>query len=678
MKPKLWKLKEEFNSKKEILENARTILKKEFIGIDKPIDSIIDNINSWFMLSNIQERPFIINLWGLTGVGKTSLITRLVELIDYKSHFFRFDLGHKKGNHSLTRSINELCEHKLEKPVIIALDEFQHARTIEGAGVAKREKEDENRVLWDLIDAGKIQHSIWRYGIWSMKENLAIYNRLLQAGIKVEKGKVVKGWEKCIEEYRGLDVKEKFFIPKYIYGDILDLAGDELNIKLKSELEDVLSKLNGKDSIHFLRKVVSYASKPIERDFSKALIFVLGNIDEAYSMSDNYTVDISADEFHKASLKITVSKIKNALQTRFRHEQISRLGNIHVIYPALSKKAYEGIIKNEITSISEKLYQLTQIHLTFKSSIIDLIYDEGVYPTQGVRPVLTTINHIIRNRITSFLALILNTNSKANHIDVAFVEKQFLECNYKINDEIIHTEKIDISSELKKYNLNKKDDLQCITAVHESGHAILSAVLLKTLPKYIFSNTIEDQVNGFVFSEFKWKYISKKEIILRVAMYLGGMAAEEIIFGKDNITSGCGSDLKQATNFVMQMFKKEGLGTSKLSHEPISTYTNLFVSSYRKIENEATALINQAYKIALETLTKEKKLLLEISNHLSENTFLKDTDLEVFIHRYSSDKIEFITDGSNLFYRKHLKQLYQEENEMDLDTSISQICLNKE
>ena len=70
-------LKEEFNSKKEVLENARMILKKEFIGIDKPIDAVIDNINSWFMLSNIQERPFIINLWGLTGVGKTSLITSL-------------------------------------------------------------------------------------------------------------------------------------------------------------------------------------------------------------------------------------------------------------------------------------------------------------------------------------------------------------------------------------------------------------------------------------------------------------------------------------------------------------------------------------------------------------------------------------------------------------------------
>jgi cell division protease FtsH len=77
MVPKLLELQNEFESKKEILKNARIILKTEFIGIDKPIDAIIDAINSWFMLSTIQERPFIINLWGLTGVGKTPILIRV-------------------------------------------------------------------------------------------------------------------------------------------------------------------------------------------------------------------------------------------------------------------------------------------------------------------------------------------------------------------------------------------------------------------------------------------------------------------------------------------------------------------------------------------------------------------------------------------------------------------------
>ena len=677
METKLWGLKNEFNSKKEILENARTILKKEFIGIDKPIDAVIDNINSWFMLSNLQERPFIINLWGLTGVGKTSLITRLVELIDYENNFFRFDLGHKKGKNSLNSSINELCEYKLEKPVIIALDEFQHARTLEGNERGIHEKEDENRVLWDLIDAGKIQHQIYKVGVWRIKDHINICTRLLANDIEVENGKIVKGWKKYKKEFTRIEEKGKLLIPTYLYANIIDLVGDKLKIKLRSELEEVLMQLDGNESIEFLKKVISISSKPVERDFSKSLIFVLGNLDEAYSMSNNYSIDISADEFYKASLKITVSKIKNALQTRFRHEQISRLGNIHIIYPALSRRAYETIIKNEIDLISKKIFDLTQINILFKASIIDLVYDEGVYPTQGVRPVLTTINHLLRNRITSFLAVILNTNSKANKIDVHFIDKQFLKCDYILNDEILHSEKNDISSELKKFNLNKKDDLQSITAVHESGHAILSSVLLKTIPKYVFSNTIEDTVNGFVFSEFKWKYISKKEIILRTAMFLGGMAAEELIFGKDNVTSGCGSDLKQATNFVLNMLKQEGLGSSKLSHMPISVHTNLFISSYKSLEKEATELINNAYALALETLTKEKKLLLEVSNYLSEHTFLKEADLEDFINTYSSKKIAFIKDGSHLFYRNHLKQLYQQDYDVNAILEGSQICLNK-
>ena len=372
----------------------------------------------------------------------------------------------------------------------------------------------------------------------------------------------------------------------------------------------------------------------------------------------------------------TVSKIKNALKTRFRHEQIARLGNIHIIYPALSKKAYEGIIRNEINLISKQLYELTNLKINFKASVIDLIYDEGVYPTQGVRPVLTTINHLLRNRITSFLNIIINSNLKANQIDVHFIDKQYLICNYLLNDDTIHTEKNDISSELKKYNLNKKDDMQSITAVHESGHAILSAKLLKTIPKYIFSSTIEDEVNGFVYSEFKWKYISKKEIILRVAMYLGGMAAEELIFGKENVTSGCGSDLKQATNFVMAMYKEQGLGSSKSSYKPTSIQTNLYANSFDKIEEKATKLIENGYELALKTLTKEKKLLLEISNYLSEHTFLKESELEVFINTYGSEKIDFIKEGTHLFYRNHLKQLHKRYNESLTLSETSAICLS--
>jgi cell division protease FtsH len=112
-------LKNDFLNKQAVLDNARKILKQEFIGINEIIDEIIDNVSSWFFLPDLQEKPVVVNLWGLTGVGKTSLVNRLVELLDFEDSFYRFDLGEKEGSFSFRDSgLGELSQgHLLKKDV---------------------------------------------------------------------------------------------------------------------------------------------------------------------------------------------------------------------------------------------------------------------------------------------------------------------------------------------------------------------------------------------------------------------------------------------------------------------------------------------------------------------------------------------------------------------------------
>ena len=120
-------------------------------------------------------------------------------------------------------------------------------------------------------------------------------------------------------------------------------------------------------------------------------------------MTYDFNPDMKADAFHKQSSKITITQVKNALLTRFRSEQITRLGKIHIIYPTFSKKAFYGIIRLELDKIRKKLFDTYGIDMHFDQKVEALIFEEGVYPTQGTRPLFTTIHQIINTRLGNIL-----------------------------------------------------------------------------------------------------------------------------------------------------------------------------------------------------------------------------------------------------------------------------------
>jgi cell division protease FtsH len=71
-------------TKIETLEKVKSTLKSEFIGLDEIIDKIITAITPWYVTPEVIQRPIVVSLWGMTGTGKTSVISRLIELLDIK------------------------------------------------------------------------------------------------------------------------------------------------------------------------------------------------------------------------------------------------------------------------------------------------------------------------------------------------------------------------------------------------------------------------------------------------------------------------------------------------------------------------------------------------------------------------------------------------------------------
>jgi cell division protease FtsH len=552
--------------------------------------------------------------------------------------------------------LDELCENNDTSPVIIALDEIQHSRTVSGPFRQEIEN-DKNRMIWEMIDSGRIQYVEWKRGLWSFEDLIYKLLHLLKAGVEVKKGIVVNNIELYCNEMKvsAEEGERLLFVPEDEYETIIEFAGEQLGLYLKKDVEKILLSYSANDTILFLDKVLKIGKRPSVKNFTKALIFVLGNLDEAYTMSDNFSADIDADEFNKLSQKITVPKIKRALQNRFRNEQIARLGNIHIIYPALDKISYQKIIENELTKYSQSLTNTFNMKVSFDSTIHETIYNEGVYPTQGVRPIFTSIHQVLKSKISFFYSEIFLKRLNVDGLHLSVSNKRLI-CDYQNEQKTVYSSQTEITTTLENVRQNKRDDLQAITAVHESGHTVLSIILLKTIPDVVYSITTDADSQGFVYSSFAWKYISRKELIPRVAMMLGGYVAEELVFGKENLTSGASSDIEKATEFLSSMYKTNGMGQTPIKYSIPIKEENDSYHQFGAVEEEIKNAIEEAKLLAEKTLKSEQKLLLSLSDFLSDNRMLRKNDIKRFVEKAISSNVDFIEDGDYLFYREHLKK----------------------
>ena len=80
------------------LRHVAAELKTELFGIDDIIDRVIDTIRAWYVLPDIINRPVIVNLWGLTGTGKTQLIRSLSKKLGFYDRLIEVQMdGYSNG-----------------------------------------------------------------------------------------------------------------------------------------------------------------------------------------------------------------------------------------------------------------------------------------------------------------------------------------------------------------------------------------------------------------------------------------------------------------------------------------------------------------------------------------------------------------------------------------------------
>lgn len=165
------------------------------------------------------------------------------------------------------------------------------------------------------------------------------------------------------------------------------------------------------------------------------------------------------------------------------------------------------------------------------------------------------------------------------------------------------------------------------TAYHEAGHALTSKLLC---PENLISRvTIIPSTKGAggytINIPPDRMYKTKMHLIDEIKIALGGRAAEEIIFGKDNISTGAYGDLAQATKIALSMIMSYGMleGTGLISYEVLSSF-NLINS--KEIIIHCNNLLSDLYNEVLHLLKNNTSKLEALTNLLLINETIGDED----------------------------------------------------
>tara|TARA_R110000824_G_scaffold12226_6_gene53556 strand:- start:17374 stop:19347 length:1974 start_codon:yes stop_codon:yes gene_type:complete len=594
-------LEKKIKAKKEILEFARIELKKHFVGIDGIIDQLIDYSEVWYSTPEILSRPLIVCLWGPTGVGKTDLIRRFVKLIDFADKYCEIELANKNTT-SWHKSISSLLADKnvpSGSPSVIMLDEIQGFRTLDedGHDIPDYDLKD----IWTLLSDGRLPYSVDMDSLMSM---LWRYN-------KVKKDDTPTDGEAPPIQARGrrgkvrTRKKKKKDSPSYY-----ELSYFKSLLRLEDPIEDI-ALWDDTDKRDKILERMNDKSIFEEEDFSQSLIFISGNIDEAYGFTRNAKeVDLDADLLHEISKRINILDIKGALGERFRPEQISRMGNNHIIYPTLSGDSFKEIISRKSEATTKVVKEVTGVEVSIAPSIEKLVYENGVYPTQGTRPVFSTFSEIVECNLPKIV------------VSALIQEETEATIKYE-NDQIVgkagDKELIkDFVGTLDKIRKKRDADInrKTISAVHEVGHAIIYANYFGVTPTQIVSTPVSDDMEGFVY--FKDMELMSKEFLLKkICALLGGRAAEELVFGHDGRTAGNTSDLEKATNVASLIVRKTALGvkfSAAIAPDDKDGFNNEIDGSNQEIDD----IIKQQSEKANETLKQYQHLLVDVVDVLLE------------------------------------------------------------
>ena len=194
----------------------------------------------------------------------------------------------------------------------------------------------------------------------------------------------------------------------------------------------------------------------------------------------------------------------------------------------------------------------------------------------------------------------------------------------------------------ERRSMAMSEDEKKLTAYHEAGHALVAMNVPKADPVHKATIIPRGRALGMVMQlpEGDRLSMSYKQMTSRLAIMMGGRIAEELTFGKDNVTSGAQSDIEQATRLARAMVTRWGysdaLGTVAygenqeevfLGHS-VSRTQNISEETAQKIDQEVKRLVSEGLATARKLLTTKKGDLETLAKGLLEYETLSGEEIK--------------------------------------------------
>ena len=203
----------------------------------------------------------------------------------------------------------------------------------------------------------------------------------------------------------------------------------------------------------------------------------------------------------------------------------------------------------------------------------------------------------------------------------------------------------------EKKNKILSEEERKVVSYHEVGHALTSALQKDAEP--VQKITIIPRTSGalgYVLQtpEEEKFLLSKKEILARLVVCMGGRAAEEVVF--DSVTTGASNDIQQATNLARAMvtqygmsekFGLMGLESRESMYLDNGSVLNCSDETASHVDEEVMRILKEAYEEAKCLLTENRECLDQISAFLIEKETITGKEFMEIFHKVRDEANEY-------------------------------------